>query len=229
MSTTPLQLCMNPAPKQLSIPLPYGAELKALVDMSKGPPNSCALVHSLMLQVTPLLAGMECPLRVLKVMKALKDAVSTPIPFSNVDDLIAALGDLAECFLMITPAGIAPLIASILRLIIAYLNCFIDAVLSILDAQVGIDLSSADGNPLLLASLTCAQENTAKSLEGMSGAMGGVQPLMDIVQGLGGIVGLNFTLPSLSDIAGEPEPLEMIRKLRDSLQQIEQVVNSLPV
>jgi hypothetical protein len=90
---TPLQLCMDPTPKPVSIPLPFGGELKALLDMSKGPPNDCAIVHSLMLQITPMLAGMECLLRVLKAVKALKDAVAVP---PDVSGLLTALEELAE-------------------------------------------------------------------------------------------------------------------------------------
>src|SRR4051812_4264210 len=128
MVEIPLPLCMDPTPKKLSIPLPFGGELKALLDMSKGPPNDCAIVHSLMLQITPMLASMECVLRILKVIKALKEALGPP-PFMNTDDLLAAIEELAECFVMLTPAGLGKLIAAILRIIVAYLNCFIEAML----------------------------------------------------------------------------------------------------
>jgi hypothetical protein len=130
---------------------------------------------------------------------------------------------------MLTPAGLGKTIAAILRLIIAYLNCFLDAMLSILNFQVGIDLGSAQGNPVLLGSLTCAQENSKKSMDGMMQSMQGVQPLMDIVTTLSGIAGLKFQLPSLSDIAGQPDALTALQSLRDSLVQIEQIADSLPV
>jgi hypothetical protein len=181
-----------------------------------------------MLQITPMLASMECVLRILKVIKALKEALGPP-PFLNTDDLLAAIEELAECFVMLTPAGLGKLIAAILRIIVAYLNCFIEAMLSILNFQVGIDLGSADGNPVTIAALKCAQENSKKSLDGMMQAMGGAQPLMDIVTMLGGIVGLKLKLPSLSDIAGEPDVLIALENLRNSLVEIEQIADSLPV
>jgi hypothetical protein len=226
MADAPLQLCMNPTPKPLSIPLPFGVELKALLDMSKGPPNDCAMIHSLMIQITPMLAGMECMLRVLKVVMALKGIAAAPPDFGA---LLSAIEELAECFVMLTPAGLGKLIAAILRLIIKFLNCFLEAIESILKFQVGIDLGSAQGNPILLASLNCAQENSKKSMDGMMQAMGGAQPLMDILTTLGGIVGLKLQLPSISDIAGEPDALVAVENLRNTLVQLEQIADSLPV
>ena len=46
--------------------------LQPILDMSKGMPKDCTLVQSIILQITPMLAGMECMLRVLNVIQALK-------------------------------------------------------------------------------------------------------------------------------------------------------------
>src|SRR5436190_662794 len=137
----PLPLCLGPMPdpKKFEIPLPFGAMLKAVIDMSKGAPTDCELVKSLILQVTPMLAGMECILRILKVIMALKELVTSLPDLSKVGDVVSAIEELAECFIMLTPAGIGKLIAAILRIVIAYLTCFIDAFMSIYTFQIGID------------------------------------------------------------------------------------------
>src|SRR5690348_7778335 len=95
-----LPLCLGPLPdpKKFEIPLPFGGALKPIVDMSKGLPNDCEMIHSLMLQVTPMLCGMECMLRVLKVMMALKELVSSLPDLSKVSDVVKAIEQLAECF-----------------------------------------------------------------------------------------------------------------------------------
>jgi hypothetical protein len=226
-----LPLCMGqpPNPKKFAIPLPFGGALKPLVDMSKGAPSDCELAHSLMLQITPMLAGMECVLRLLKVVMALKELLKSLPDLSKVSDVVTAIDDLAECFLMLTPAGIGKLIAAILRMIIAYLNCFIDAFMSIYTFQVGIDITSAGGNPVLLNSLDCAKKNADNAMQGMMDTMEGVQPLMDILSMLAGIGGLELKLPSLSDIAGEEDPLKAIEQLKTTLEELAQIADSLPV
>jgi hypothetical protein len=47
-----------PKAKPLEIALPFGGALSSITDVSQGPPTDCALVHSLMLQLAPMLASM---------------------------------------------------------------------------------------------------------------------------------------------------------------------------
>jgi hypothetical protein len=228
MAELGLPLCLKPSnPKKFAIPLPFGAQLKPIIDMSKGAPTDCELAHNLILQITPMLAGMECLLRVLKVVKALEATAKSG--FTKAGDLLDAIGDMAECFLMLTPAGIGKLIAAILRMIIHYLECFIEAFMSIYNFQAGIDLASATGNPVLLNSMKCAQQNGQKSMDALMGSMEGVQPLLEIVELFGSIGGLDIKTPSLADIAKEEDPLKAIEKLRDTLEELAQIADSLPV
>src|SRR5262245_45956645 len=63
-----------------SITLPTGGSLKGLADLSKGIPSDCSLSFSLLLQIGPILASMECLLKLLKLMKPLLDLVTNPPP-----------------------------------------------------------------------------------------------------------------------------------------------------
>jgi hypothetical protein len=230
MAELGLPLCLDsPNPKKFEIPLPFGSSLKPLMDLSKGAPTDCELVHSLILQIMPMLAGMECVLRILKVVKALEGVAKNGFAPNKVGDLLDAIGEMAECFLMLTPAGIGKLVAAILRIVIHYLECFIEAFMSIYNFQVGIDLTSAAGNPVLLNSMKCAQQNGKKSMDALMGSMEGVQPLLEIIELLGGIGGLEIKMPSLSDITKEADPLKAIEKLRDTLEALAQLADSLPV
>lgn len=221
-------LCFDPPnPKKFQIPLPFGGSLKPLVDMSKGPPSDCELVHSLMLQLTPMLAGMECMLRVLNVIVALKATAESG--FTKIGDLIDAINDLTDCFGLLSPSGIGKLIAAILRIIIAYLNCFIDAFMSIYTFSAELDITEAGDNPVFLNSVQCAKQNSDKSMDTLMGTMEGAQSLMEILDMIAKIGNLPLKLPSLSDIAGEEDPLEAIEKLRDMLEELEQIADSLPV
>ena len=56
-------------PVDLSLHLPTGSVLKAMGDVSKAVPTDCALAFNLLLQLGPLLASMECLLKILKLLK----------------------------------------------------------------------------------------------------------------------------------------------------------------
>ena len=82
-----------PNPKPLKISLPFGGDLKSVMDISKGPPSDCTLIHGLMLQLVPALSGMECFLKVLKVVQAM-----TNINIDTLPEIAKAVGDMLECF-----------------------------------------------------------------------------------------------------------------------------------
>lgn len=189
MSTTADIPCLElPRPGTLSIRLPFGTDLKAMGDISKGPPSDCTLIHSLMLQLAPALAGLECILKMLNVFAEL--AKKPPNPIAVADAAAKLLGCLN--FAVRIPC----MILDILKLIIAYLLCLIQAVESILKFQIGIDFNAADGNPVLLASLDCAKKNGDTSMAQLREALKLIQPLLAI-------------LDSVKDLAGPlPGPIK---------------------
>lgn len=215
-----------PTPKNIKIPLPFGIEISSITDASR-PPNDCAIVHSLMLQLAPMLASMTCLLRVFNVIKALKDAFSVP---PKLGGLFTAIEELAECFLFFNPCELSKMISGILCMIIAYLDCVIQAFGSILDFQLGIDLNAADGNQVLLANLTCAQNNSQTALDGVNSSMEGIKPLLDMVGMILEIAGLPpltlppLTTPSAADLLGGEDPLAPLKTLRDALVQANSVL-----
>ena len=217
--------------QQLSISLPFGGSLSSLTNIADGPPTDCALAHSLIIQIMPMMASMTCLLRVLKVVSALKGFVSNPV--TGTDDLISAIDEMAECLgIVLSVPPICAMVKDILLLVISYLNCMIEAVESVLNFSVGIDLNAAQGNPALLASLECAQKNAQTSLESTMGAMAGLQPLMELVNTTLSIIGegpitlppMSAETPSLSDLAGQ-DPLEPVKAVVDALQT---AANALP-
>src|SRR5262249_8330750 len=145
-----------PNPKPLKISLPFGGDLKSVIDISKGPPSDCTLIHGLMLQLAPALASMECFLKVLKVVQAMSNISVTSLP-----DIAKAVGEMLACFNVF--AKIPCMIVDVLKVIIAYLKCIIEGVESIFKFQIGINFGAAAGNPVLLASLNCAQNNANAS------------------------------------------------------------------
>src|SRR5688500_14436119 len=106
-------------PKKLTVQLPSGAALTSLANAGQNIPNDCSLTFSLMLQIAPLMGSMECVLKILKLLKPLSDAVTSPPPTpALIKEIVTAVADLAPCFLMLTPAGMIPFVRDILCLIL---------------------------------------------------------------------------------------------------------------
>jgi len=216
-----------PKAEPLSVTLPFGGKLQSMINIADGPPSDCAVAHSLMLQVTPMMASMTCLLHVLKVISGLKKTVESA--FVETGDLIAAIDDMMDCLgIVLGPIPLCSMIKDILMLIIAYLNCMIEAVESILNFQVGIDLNAAQGNPVMLAQLECAQANAQNALEGTMNAMVGLEPIFELINTALSIIGedpigvpdLSAETPSLAELADGQDPLEPVKTVVDTLETI---------
>jgi hypothetical protein len=219
-----------PKPDPLKISLPFGGEFKAMVDPSMGPPTDCSLAHSLMLQLTPMLGSMACLLKVLNVIAAMKKFFEEPTPNKIPGNAVAvadAIGQMTGCLdIVLGPIPIACMVVDILKMILAYINCMIEAVESLLNFQLSIDLNAANGNPVLLESLICAQNNANASMAGMNQGMQGIQPLIQLVNMCLTIVGqpeielpdMSASTPTPAELLEGADPLEPIKAVRDVLQ-----------
>jgi hypothetical protein len=219
-----------PKPEPLKVSLPFGGEFKAMVDPSLGPPTDCTLAHSLMLQLTPMLGSLACLLKVLNVIASMQkffDSKTPPDLISNAGGVADAIKQMTGCLdIVLGPIPIACMVVDILRMILAYINCMIEAVESLLNFQLGIDLNAANGNPVLLESLICAQNNANATMASMNQGMQGIQPLIQLVNMCLSIVGQpEITLPDMSaktptvaELLDGADPLEPIKAVRDVIQ-----------
>jgi len=226
-----------PKPEPLTVSLPFGGELRSMIDISQGPPTDCALAHSLMLQLTPMLASMACVFKILNVVAALKDFVSNPLNPTNAGKVADAIGDMTGCLdIVLGPCPIVAMVRDILKLILAYINCMIEAVESLLNFQLGIDLNAANGNPVLLDTLICAQNNANASMESLNQGMQGIQPLMQLVNMCLSIVGqdeivlpdMSASTPTAAELLEGADPLEPVKAVRDVLQTALEVLEKVP-
>lgn len=212
METEQKPICI-PFPKvrkPLQIRLPFGGSLSSIVDISKGPPTDCTLIHGLMLQLSPAIASMECFLKVLKVMIALTKL--DPLKPQSIADIITAAVDAAKCFGAIV-INIPFTIIDILKLIIAYLKCIIEAVRSILAFQVGFNLGDAEDNPIVSLSFNCAQNNAAASTAQLREALELIQPLLDVLKTLLGIAGAALPGPAQKATNVIPEIVDTLKSV----------------
>src|ERR1700674_4974257 len=65
-----------PKPSPIKVTLPGGGTLSAISDLSKGIPTDCAMTFSLLMQIGPFLASIECLVKVLKLIQPLIDVVT---------------------------------------------------------------------------------------------------------------------------------------------------------
>lgn len=215
------------------VSLPMGIELQAVADLSKGPPTDCALLHNLIVQLMPTLAGLNCILKILNVIGALEGFLTAfpniPSVVSKAGDVVKAIGDMSDCLGMVLgPIPMIETIKDILLLVISYLECFVKAIRSILDFQVGIDLNAAQGNPALLQSLQCASDNAQTSMQQMMMALAPIAPLFKMIQPLIKISQLPIALPDIGALAGASDIKSAVDQLDQMLLQLKQVLQSIP-
>jgi hypothetical protein len=208
-------------PEPLTVSLPFGGELRSMIDISQGPPSDCALAHSLMLQLTPMLAGFACVLNA-----------------TNAGKVLDSIENMSDCLDIVLkpPCPIVVMVRDILKLILAYINCMIEAVESLLNFQVGLDLNAANGNPVLLDTLVCAQNNAQASIDTLNQGMQGIQPLIELMNICLGVVGqdpielpdLSAATPSAADLLAGADPLAPVKSVRDALQTALDVLEKVP-
>ena len=229
MSASPTICVEIPKISVPTVSLPMGIELQAIADLSKGPPTDCALLQNLMLQLMPTLAGLTCIFKILGVIAALEKFVQGPLNPSNVKGVLDSISDMSECITGILPGtALFEMIKSILLLVIGYLKCFVEAIKSVLDFQVGINLNAAAGNPALLQSLQCASDNAATTMQQMMMALAPIQPLFKMLEPVIKMANLPIQLPSIGDITGAKDVAEAVDKLDAMLTEMQQIVASIP-
>jgi hypothetical protein len=106
--------------------LPTGGTLPAF--LSQGASGDCAAASSLLQQAAPLLASMECEVKILKLLKPLIDVIANlpSPPAAAVQAFAKAAVDLAPCLLVPTPASMIPFVRDLLCLVQHSLKCLLE-------------------------------------------------------------------------------------------------------
>jgi hypothetical protein len=227
-----------PAASGLSVQLPTGGSLQAFADISKGIPTDCSMTFSLMLQLAPFIASIQCLLNVLKLLKPLIDIVKG-LPFppaSAITEFAEAAVGLAPCLLIPTPLVMIPFILDLLCLILKVLNCFLGQMESLIKIMgpLSLQLTSAQqsGNDELVATLQCAQQNAQTQAGQIMNSLGPVGALLEVAGPLFGIAGVPaITLPALgsaSDIAALNSVVQTIQLVVTDVQAAINLLGGCP-
>jgi hypothetical protein len=197
-------------PKLPELTLPTGGTLKALADITNGVPSDCSLNFNLMLQLTPILASMECLFDVLKLLGALKkffDAAAggiAKVP-SAAAEVVTAFEGVAKCIAFPFGAGAFLFIRDLLRLIGKILHCLGQQLKSIAALMGGLTLQIADaraaGNGALRAALECARDNAKRSAEGALLAIEPITLVLGMAEPFMGVAGVSpIKLPTIGKL-----------------------------
>lgn len=217
----PCEVLRIPSPTPLKINLPSGATLQALTDLSKGIPNDCAMTFNLMLQLAPLLAAIECPLKMLKLLKPLVEVVTGPLSTppkpptpALLQEIVDAVIELAPCFAM--PLQLPAFCKDILCLIRALLNCLLFQFRSLRDLANGLhlELTAAAGNDDLLAVVECAQANADAAAD-------------NLVQAIEPVTAFLALLAPILKMAGMPELKLQVPGGAEGAQALDPVIDTL--
>ena len=212
-------------PSPLKVTLPTGATLTAFSDLSKGIPSDCSLTFSLMLQVAPFLASIECLLKVLGVIGPLVEfmkAVPNPIGMGSAAvKLVEAAEKVMPCVAVVTGLGIIPFIKDLLCLIIKALNCFLGQMKTLLGIMGGLSLqlsaAAAAGDTDLISALQCEQDNAQALASNMTASIAPIATILELAGTLFEIAGMKpITLPAV----GSATDLDSLNGVVESIQGV---------
>lgn len=221
-----------PRPGKAEIHLPTGGTLKGVVDITKGIPDDCSLNFSLILQLAPLMASIECLVKVLKLIKPLIDVVKGLGPPPDliklgqaIPEFLEAAEELLPCLAVPTPVVMIPFVRDVLLLIIKLLNCIVGQLKSILAVMGGLALqissAQAEGNSELMAALQCAQDNASASAQHTMSAIEPVLVILSLAEPFLGIAGVD---PIKTPTIGSAEDIEGLQKVVDTLDELMKVL-----
>lgn len=219
----------------LKVELPFGGSMNAFVDMSKGIPNDCSMNFNLLLQMAPLLAALDCPMKILKLLKPLIDIIKAvpsldPIKIGEaMPEFLDAALDVSACFVAF--AKVPLMVMDILRLIRSVLNCLLGQLETLRNLMNGLALrfGEAEGNPDLLATLDCAQKNANAQAAALTSSIDPIAGILALVTTIAGIAGMQLDI-KLETGGAPPESTEaldaVITVLRSAVDAIGAIVGS---
>jgi hypothetical protein len=229
-----------PQAKMPEIRLPTGGSIKAIADLTKGIPSDCALNFSLAAQLAPIMASIECLVKLLALIKPLIEMIKAvasldPIKIGNAmpDFIKAAAEAVAPCLLVPTPLNMIPFVKDILALLIAMLRCLVQQLRSVVDLLARLETSIAQaerqGNVELLSTLQCAQENARISA---TGTLHGIEPIKVLLELAGAFMEIAgvpaITLPDMGAGQNTAALRDALNTLQGVLDTMQQIVDALP-
>ena len=216
-----------PKPSIPTLTLPIGGQLSGMADFTRGIPTECSMNFSLVLQLAPMMASMECLLKILQFFGDLINAPSNPPQF--ITAFIDGLKALVTCTNMVLPTGMFCFVKDLLALIAAMLHCTIQALESVLailsGLQIQIGIAQGAGNAAMLAALHCAQENATTAAQGTMQSMQPITTLLQLAAPFLKIANVNLSVSIPSAVPADD--LEAMQSLLQTLSEVATVLQEV--
>lgn len=226
-----------PKPSIPQIQLPNGPIIKPVADFTKGIPDDCSMSFNLIMQLGPIMASIECLMRVLALIKPLTDLLKALTSADLITaaqvlpDFIAAADKLVDCLGLINPANLLIFIRDVLMLIAKLLRCLVEQLRSILDltTKLAINIKTAEesGDTGTLEALKCAQENADITTEGLLASMESLAAILSLLGPFLELAGQEVELPTISTGEGAADLYETLDTLQAVATGLEDLARSL--
>lgn len=227
-----------PKPGKTELKLPTGGTIKPIPDITKGIPQDCSMNFNLALQMAPIMASMECLLKILKfigtVIEVLKGLTDPTKLISSVGKIIEAAEDVMPCVNMVIlpPLNMIPFIKSLLLMLAKMLRCtaqLLRSAIEVLDG-IGLDLATAqqNGNDALAQQLECAQENAQLAMDGAMASIEPVMILLDLAKPFLEIANVSLDIPAIAPAGALDEMKTVLETIETVAQTMQDIAEALP-
>lgn len=234
-----------PKPGKTELKLPTGGTIKPIPDITKGIPTDCSMNANLAIQIAPIMASMECLLKVLDFLNVIvkvitKIADPKVLPPDKLTTVIGALPDMAEkgaalmpCINMVIapPLNIIPFVKSLLLLLAKMLRCSAQTLRSAIEVLdgIGLDFASAQqaGNDALMQQLECAKENAQLAMDGAMTSLDPVMILMEIAGPFLELAQVSLEIPQIASDGTLDGLKTALETIETTAQMMEDIANGL--
>jgi hypothetical protein len=241
LAPPPCAVLSLPPVGKAEVTLPIGGSLQGVADFTRGIPTQCSMNISLMLQLAPMMASMECLLKILKFIGKVVgviNGITQPMTLiSAIPNIVAAAADLEKtCIGMVIPPFLPTLcfLKDLLELIATMILCVVDELDSVLKMLSGLQLqisaATAAGNHDLVLALQCAQDNATTSAEGIMQSLQPITVLLTLAGIFMSIAGQNLsvTIPSAVPASDLQAMQSMLDELGGVAKGIKHFADGLP-
>jgi hypothetical protein len=212
-----------------------GVDLKAFVDIAAGPPTDCKLSFNLLIQLAPLLASMTCLFKILDVISKIKEFADATTSIPDVSKLLTAVPKLIDsivklegCIPPLQLPRLALMLKGMLELVIRFLSCFLTQLKSLIEFRLAIDFDSAEGNPVLMESLMCADASLEAAQINLLKSIEPLKPVMDIVGMVSGVAGIPLEIPDFSSMSAATDFNKTIESVQQAIDSLQAVIDGIP-
>ena len=166
--------------------------------------------------------------KILGIVVALKKFATNPL--SKGPDLLQAIDEAKGCLapFLIPQFCIALSIYDVIKLILNILGCLIEQVESLITVEAKFDFDAAQGDPILTASLACANSSVKNSMQNLDKSLQSINLTLEILGGLASLAGLEGKIPKKISLEGKlDDPTGVLDTLKNLYRDLQELITTI--